>query len=459
MRRILSHRLTFQAPFHLANPPARLVSDSMAASPELPKRTLINPKTTEYEFGGLLGAIGVTVTVPFFAYWLNLACQPHTGCKLGPEIFDLHALWSSQSFFSLEACLVYLGWYTYVVICWLLIPGKWIEGTVLRDGTRLSYKINAFSTLLCTVFLTGVVFATWGYAPFLYVTDHYFELITASLIMSITQAFYCYASSFQPGRILALGGNSGHAIYDWFIGRELNPRVGVFDIKTFNEMRPGLILWALLDFCWVLKQIEQFGGPSNSILLAFAFQFWYVFDAEYNEEVIFTQMDITTDGFGFMLSVGDLTWVPFTYSLQLVYLSFVPLHLSRLELGVVLAVQLVGYSIFRLSNDEKNAFRRKSENPKGRKFMETKRGTRLLISGWWGMSRHPNYLGDWIMAWAWCLPTGFSTPLTYFYAIYFAVLLVHRQQRDEHACLQKYGLQDWNKYKKLVPWKIIPFVY
>jgi hypothetical protein len=84
------------------------------------------------------------------------------------------------------------------------------------------------------------------------------------------------------------------------------------------------------------------------------------------QDIILTQMDITTDGFGFMLSVGDLTWVPFTYSLQLVYLSFVPLHLSNLELALVLAVQLVGYGIFRISNEEKNAFRRRSENPKGR---------------------------------------------------------------------------------------------
>eukprot|EP00964_Phaeocystis_antarctica_P106704 scaffold71517_cov55-Phaeocystis_antarctica.AAC.5 len=27
-------------------------------------------------------------------------------------------------------------------------------------------------------------------------------------------------------------------------------------------------------------------------------------------------MDITTDGFGYMLAFGDLAWVPFTYSLQ-----------------------------------------------------------------------------------------------------------------------------------------------
>lgn len=38
------------------------------------------------------------------------------------------------------------------------------------------------------------------------------------------------------------------------------------------------------------------------------------------------------------------------------------------------------------------------------------------------------------MALAWSLPTGFNTPMTYFYAVYFVVLLIHRQMRDDHNC-------------------------
>lgn len=71
--------------------------------------------------------------------------------------------------------------------------------------------------------------------------------------------------------------------------------------------------------------------------------------------------------------------------------------------------------------------------------MTTSTGRKLLTSGWWGASRHPNYLGDWIMAWAWCLPCGFASPIPYFYVVYFAILLVHRQMRDEEACRKKYG--------------------
>jgi hypothetical protein len=44
------------------------------------------------------------------------------------------------------------------------------------------------------------------------------------------------------------------------------------------------------------------------------------------------------------------------------------------------------------------------------------------------------------MALAWCLPTGFDTPVTYFYVIYFAALLIHRQRRDDEKCENKYAL-------------------
>jgi len=47
-------------------------------------------------------------------------------------------------------------------------------------------------------------------------------------------------------------------------------------------------------------------------------------------------------------------------------------------------------------------------------------------------------------SWAWCLPTGFSSPLTYFYPVYFTVLLLHRRYRDDEACREKYG-KDWDK--------------
>lgn len=67
------------------------------------------------------------------------------------------------------------------------------------------------------------------------------------------------------------------------------------------------------------------------------------------------------------------------------------------------------------------------------KTLPTARGTKLIASGWWGVARHINYTGDWLMGLAWCLPCGVQHITPYFYAVYFATLLIHRQAVD--ACL------------------------
>lgn len=92
------------------------------------------------------------------------------------------------------------------------------------------------------------------------------------------------------------------------------------------------------------------------------------------------------------------------------------------------------------------------------KYLKTERGTKLIISGWWGVSRHINYFGDWLIALAGCLPCGYGSVIPYFYAIYFAVLLLHRERRDDHACRLKYG-KDWDKYCSIVKYRIIPGMY
>ncbi|KZT73860.1 ERG4/ERG24 ergosterol biosynthesis protein [Daedalea quercina L-15889] len=425
----------------------------------------LNPRTKTYEFFGPPGALFVTLSVPITTYALYYGCSEETGGCPPP--------WSSETIvaalsdpqwwkglWDTEAALLYLGWYAFCVAAWLVLPGDWVEGVTLRTGDKKKYKINAFSTFLLSLGLTGGYIWTYGIESFTFLYEKWVGLVTASVLMSVVQGLGCYAASFRSGALLALGGNSGNPIYDFFIGRELNPSIGSFDLKSFNELRPGLILWVLIDISMICEQAVRRGGLGNvtdSMWLATGFQIFYVVDGLYNEPAIFTTMDITTDGFGFMLAVGDLTWVPFIYSLQPRFLVFRQKELGLLATAAIVAADGLGYWIFRSSNGQKNDFRN-GNNPKNLKYLTTERGSKLLIEGWWAMSRHPNYMGDLIMALAWSLPTGFETPITYFYVAYFTVLLIHRQMRDDENCEKKYG-KDWHKYCELVPYRIIPYVY
>lgn len=141
-------------------------------------------------------------------------------------------------------------------------------------------------------------------------------------------------------------------------------------------------LWVIIDLAYVAKQYATIGTVTDSMWLVVLFHAWYVFDCEINEvrplpfldlcvdaharprkSAILSTMDITTDGLGFMLSVGDFVWVPMTYSLQARYLAYFPTHLGFFGVAGVLGVQLVGYYIFRSANGEKNDFRN-GKNPK-----------------------------------------------------------------------------------------------
>ena len=461
--------------------------------------------------------------LPAIVYLSVFLCNDVSGCP-APSLLNLKTLslerlkaetpWPKEGFTGLfdgKVTAWVLAYYALSVAMQLGLPGAVVNGVKLESGGRHKYKFNAFNSALIVLggCALGTAFQGARFPVWVFIWDNLPQIVTSNLLIAWAVSSYVYLASFSvphsgkanpKHRELALGGQSGNIIYDFFIGRELNPRIDFprslpiiggqsLDIKHFMELRPGLTGWILLDLAFIAHQYRVYSTISDSILLITLFQATYVLDALYMEPAILTTIDITTDGFGFMLAFGDLVWLPFVYSLQARYLAVHPVRLGLFGIAGVLAVQGVGYYIFRSSNNEKNRFRTDPKDPRVKHLtsIPTQSGSRLLTSGWWGRARHINYLGDWIMAWSYCLPTGIAgylikthkNPLTghvnrevvpdssakgwgivftYFYILYFAILLVHRERRDEEKCRKKYGA-DWDKYTSKVPSRIVPYVY
>uniref|UniRef100_A0A8C7JHD4 Delta(14)-sterol reductase TM7SF2 n=1 Tax=Oncorhynchus kisutch TaxID=8019 RepID=A0A8C7JHD4_ONCKI len=368
----------------------------------------------EKEFGGTLGATCIPVFLPLTVLYLLCVCRsPVASVIQWPPVLPPTAqLWDPL------APVLILGWMALQSFFYLLPMGK------VRRALLLPLAVCA---------------------------------IGVSFLLSL----YLYICSFwAPHHALAQGGNTGNPLYDFFMGRELNPRIGSFDLKYFCELRPGLIGWVVINFGMLMKEVELRDSASLAMILVNGFQLLYVADALWNEEAVLTTMDIVHDGFGFMLVFGDLAWVPFTYSLQAAFLVVHPQSLSPLGATAIVTLNGAGYYIFRKSNSQKNQFRRDPTHPSvaNLETIATATGKRLLVSGWWGLVRHPNYLGDLLMALAWSLPCGFNHLLPYFYVVYFTVLLIHREARDERHCRAKYGLA-WDSYCRHVPYRIFPYIY
>ena len=55
---------------------------------------------------------------------------------------------------------------------------------------------------------------------------NFLPLLTGSVLFSFSLSLYLYLASFAKGALLATGGDTSVGFYNFFIGRELNPRIG-----------------------------------------------------------------------------------------------------------------------------------------------------------------------------------------------------------------------------------------
>ena len=416
------------------------------------------PQVTEtaYGFNATYGLF--PIVLPLLVYYLWICNEFYGGALVLPTSWEeARAFVAHVQAPTWRALALYAGWFGFQALLQIVAPGKWVKGAELEDGSRLPYKMNGWSSWWITLATVGLLVGT-GVLPATILHDEFGPLLTVVNLFCYGLTAYLYVLGKRRPQGEKIRGN---VFYDYFMGTALNPRNGTFDWKLFCEARPGLILWVLINFSMAAAQYQAIGTVTTPMILVCAFQFWYILDYYYHEEAILSTWDIRHERFGWMLVWGDLLWVPFTYTLQAMYLLHHPFEIGLWETMGLVTLNFLGYTIFRGANIQKHRFRKDPEAPifgRPPEVIRTARGPLLLASGWWGMARHINYFGDLLMALTWCMCTGFSHIVPYFYIIYFTILLVHRERRDNAFCAQKYGA-DWAAYCEKVPYRIIPGIY
>lgn len=418
---------------------------------------------------------------PLFVWYFWLACNSYQ-CSLGSLGHDFKTRFQDGTVLKFvrknipevtsEAIVVFTCWMVLQVVLYLVLPGRKAKGNPTPAGNALPYNCNGMNAWLVThaLFIAGVKL---GYFKMTIVYDHWGALLVLANIFGFSLTIFSYikasvAPSHKEDRCF-----SGSFFYDLFMGVELNPRIGDFDFKLFFNGRPGIVAWTLINLSFAAKQYENLGYVTNSMVILNILQAFYVIDYFLNEVWYLRTIDIAHDHFGFYLAWGDMVWLPFMYTLQAVYLVYNPVNLPLWAAAGVFMLGMAGYFIFRSANSQKDYFR--SQIKKTGKCViwgkpavyipaeystsdgEVKKSC-LLASGWWGISRHFNYVGDLMNSLSYCLACGVNHMLPQFYFVYMTILLVHRAFRDDVKCNQKYG-QFWKRYCKKVPYKIIPYVF
>lgn len=397
-------------------------------------------------------------TVSLLTYALSYEYKTATGLSIQDAISNPEVLYAqlglvikflTPSFYALQLTCGYFAW---LYVLTFIVPGYYYQGPPLRDGRKVRFYINGLPIL----FFTAAMFGWLGYAGYLKYSvcyDEFGGLLTLFLGISVAVSSYL----FVRGR--AKGLSNGSLWDDFVMGQELVPEVLGLKLNFF-WLRPSMMAWLFLNLSFLAKHYEVNGQVSHSMLLYQLFTNWYVMDYFLFEEFVTSTWDIIAEKFGFMLVWGDLVFIPFTFTLQAWYLVHDKTNYDPLEFAGLVMLFLTGYLIFRLSNKQKHDFKK---NPKGLVWGKKPEilGGRLLVSGWWGVASHINYLGDLILAVSYAAPCGiFRTGsfIPWFYPTYLFLLLIHREWRDDLKCSQKYG-KLWQEYRQRVPYRIFPYIY
>jgi 7-dehydrocholesterol reductase len=351
----------------------------------------------------------------------------------------------------------------------VLVPGKIHYGPVTPTGNRPRYRMNGLAAWVITHGVLLLAAYPLGLFRMGEIYDNLGSILVVCNVLALLLCGVLYLKgAYAPSS--SDNGRTGNVVWDYFWGVELHPTLFGESLKQYVNCRLSMMGWSVIAMSCAAKQYETTGHVSNTMLITASLQVVYLLKFFRWESGYFGSLDIMHDRFGFYIFWGVAVWVPCLYTIVSQYQVKHPVDLPGPVAGAIFAFGI--FSIW--ANYDADAQRQRVRETAGKttvwgKPPETmtakyvtadgkERESLLLLSGWWGLSRHFHYIAEIGLALAWTVPAGFTNIVPYGYVAFLTVLLFDRAGRDDRRCRAKYGA-DWDRYCERVPYRIIPYVY
>ncbi|MEP6481785.1 MAG: hypothetical protein ABJA94_07240 [Rhodoglobus sp.] len=345
--------------------------------------------------------------------------------------------------------------YAVITLLHVVIPARRRPGYVTSDATGavLTYRTNGRYVLAASVILWFLL----GYfhlVPYTWLYDTRWWGLIGACVIGLTFSFVIvlkYPSTGKP------------FFADLWFGRSKDVQInnGFVDAKVWLYL-VGAVMLQLNVLSFAAFHLSNVTSVNPGFLLGCAMLTWFCCEYLIFERVHLWTYDFIAERVGFKLGFGCLAFYPYFYSVALWFTANLPNPGLRVGVTVLFgAIFLGGWVLTRGANMQKFYFKTKP----GQKFLwitpqSISDGNHsLLVDGFWGASRHINYLGEILQAVAIALAAGyFGVWMVWLYPIYYVALFLSRQADDDKLCRAKYGAL-WDEYTAKVKYKIVPGLY
>lgn len=245
------------------------------------------------EFGGSLGVSVVMVGFPLLMYYMWIGATYYNGYLPKPAPGESYVAFAKQmgnlvytgAFPSLKAWTIYWAFFIFEATCYMLLPGVVTYGKPLphEGGKQLKYYCSAVWSFYVTIVVAVVLHVT-GLFKLYTIIDEFGPLMSVAIISGVVVSTIAYFSAIYRG---AQHRMTGHPIYDFFMGAELNPRLfGILDFKMFFEVRIPWYMLFLISCGAAARQYEQLGYVSGEVGFLLMAHFLYANACSKGEELI-----------------------------------------------------------------------------------------------------------------------------------------------------------------------------
>ena len=347
--------------------------------------------------------------------------------------------------------VIYVG----ITLLHLIIPVKKTKGYVTNEvtGEVMNYRINGKFVLWTSI----VIWFLLGYfevVPYTWLYDTRWLGLISAVVIGLVFSFIIVCKQPSTGKPF---------LADFWYGREKDSQLkdGLIDAKMWLYLI-GAVMLQLNVLSFAAYHVLTVENINYGFLLGCIMTTWFCFDYLTFEKVHLWTYDFIAERVGFKLGFGCLAFYPYFYSISLWFTASLP-NPGQHQVFMIIygALFLCGWAFTRGANMQKYFFKTAPD----KKFLWIKPEVisdgkhSLLVNGYWGASRHINYLGEIIQAVAITLAVGYPGILVvWLYPAYYVGLLFSRQADDNKICKKKYG-DLWDQYASKVKYKIIPFVY
>jgi delta14-sterol reductase len=324
--------------------------------------------------------------------------------------------------------------YIIITLLHIIIPVKRVKGYVKNEitGEVMNYRINGKFVLLASI-LIWFLLGHFNIVPYVWLYETRWLGLVGAIVIGLGYSFYIVLKHPSTGKSF---------FADFWFGRVKDSQLGdgLIDAKMWFYLI-GAVMLQLNVLSFAAYHIMNVVNLNYGFLLGCAMLTWFCFDYLIFEKIHLWTYDFIAERVGFKLGFGCLAFYPYFYSISLWF--------------------LLGWVFTRGANMQKYLFKVMPE----KKFLWIKPEVlsdgklSLLANGYWGASRHINYLGEIIQAIAVALASGYpGIWMVWLYPAYYIGLMFTRQADDDKICKAKYG-ELWDQYTEKVKYKIIPFIY